>query len=129
MTPGQCSQLQLTINIINNTENIDALAVAQRLIYPSYYIQMITQALITEQNNTQSSWNCALNSGSMNPVDQTQRSQQYDEQRRKTNIKLKKLSLTTCKVQNLQQKGKFNQLILKAANLPIDITDVQKGWG
>lgn len=90
---------------------------------------MITQALITEQNNTQSSWNCALNSGSMNPVDQTQRSQQYDEQRRKANIKLKKLSLTTCKVQNLQQKGKFNQLILKAANLPIDITDVQKGWG
>ena len=64
----------------------------------------------------------------MNAADQTKRSQQYDERRRKHNINLKHLSLPTYKVQNLQKTGKFDQLTLKTATLPIDIVAVQKHW-
>ena len=62
----------------------------------------------------------------MNATNQTERSRQPDEKRRKGNIKLKQLSLATYNVRTLQQKGKLDQLRQKAAALPTEITAVQE---
>ena len=62
----------------------------------------------------------------MNATDQTERSWQPDERRRKDNIKLIQLSLATYNVQTLQQLSKLQQLTRKAAALPSHIIAAQE---
>ena len=79
-----------------------------------------------KQNKTWFTQNHTSNPGSVNATDQTERSWQPDEQRRKDNIKLKQLSLARYNVWTLQQTSKLDQLTKKAAALLTDIIAVQE---
>ncbi|MEM7024170.1 MAG: hypothetical protein AAF637_16505, partial [Pseudomonadota bacterium] len=125
--PSRQKTIQLAVLTIDNyAANIGALAVTEGLS-PQNTVLLITQAFMTEQNNTRSNWNRISNSlGSVNATDQTERSQQHDGRRKKDTIKLKQISLATYNVQTLQQVGKFDQLTRKAEALPTDIIAIQE---
>lgn len=89
-------------------------------------IRALVVAISTKQSKTQSTRNHASSPGSVNATNQTQRSQQPDEQRRKDNIRLKQLPLATYYIQTLQHLGKIDQLTRKAVALPTDIIACQK---
>ena len=89
-------------------------------------IKALAVAISTKQSKTQSTRNHASNPGSVNATNQTQRSRQPDEQRRKDNIRLKQLSLAAYYVQTLQHLGKIDQVTRKAVALPTDIIAYQK---